>query len=993
MGVMLENRKLLALLCLILPSLASFVAAKNVRHPRALYERANELYLNADFKSALGYANKSIIADPNWLKAYGLRASIEKNLGETQLAAKDGGFVLSHLTKPLRELSTGELLAAGSALEIRDEPRSALKVFAELLSRGIKTSEVLAGRSLAYEALDKNDQALGDIDDAIHIEPAPPVIYLYRRGGILYRKGRYPEALKNSLDALGKNKSFLEAYLLLGKILAKRGDAARATAAFEKASKINPDDDRPYLALAKIEFAQKNDVPAFSNLDRGVKSVGGDSKPYLARAHALFAKGLDSKAMADYQRALKLDWISPRIAIQIGDHFRKLKEDKKSIQAYSKAYEESLCPKAPCSESFLLALIKRAETYATLKNQKEELKDLSLAIAMGPRSALPWTLRAEIEKTLGQKREALADLDQAAEIAPGNSDVRLARAALYVQLRKFNKATEDFDIAIGTDPSNARAYNDRGIFYAHSLHNSDFALKDLLKAVALDPKSPIYQYNLGVIEFERSEFLHSLASLDNALRLGGSPIFILAARANVYSLLGDRVNMLKDLNVVITQNHKYAHAYDIDGLMELRQNNYAEALRLFKRAWDMDDKNPIYLIHLARAYGALGEVKEAFDKFKAAEKMNPRSRQAMTGMCESKRILQKPTEAISFCNQAISLDPSYFPAYIERGLSHLALHEAKATLDDLNRAIILGARISQLHLAKAVAHAATHHYRQAHADYEAAVGLTPIAHSPNIGFALITNNQDDFYWAVSGVSSLLVADEDNPYFLLVKGDTDVNSKRFDEAITRYSRALDHSPSNPDILAARGAAYMSYHLYDPARTDLESALKIKPHDPAFHLQLASILIVRKNYERAITEAIAALKLDPMDARAYFLAGNARYFQGNFKKALDNYLLSAQKDPKNSDAYNGVGLGYFALGNYTQAIAAFSRAIRLSPMAAHYWRNRGSAYTKMGQYENAALDFKSASVLNQNPKLLGNYRKLIKQAESLVSNKIASSLGAR
>lgn len=980
---MLKIKKHSICACLAIVSVATWISAETLHRPKGLYAEANALYLKAQFKRALGYANEAISTDPHWLRPYGMKASIEKNIGEIESAIKDTNFIISQIRKPPRELSSGELLAAGAALNIKEEPLPALEAYAELLSRGIKTSEVLSGRAMTYEALGKNDQALADINDALSIEPNPPALYLYQRALILYNKGNYKATIQDILKTLAQNKKFPEPYVLLGHTLLKQNDSVRAVASFKKAIQLNPKDALAYLALAQTELLQKKNSAALSDFNRAVEDANGDYRPYLARAKYFLKQGNSSKALSDYQKAIDLYWISPKVAIRIGNRLRKIKKEKIALKAYSRAVKLTRCPKAPCSEIFLTSLMKRAKTYQSMKEMGSAVRDLSEAISMGPPSPLPWISRAEIENSRGQKTQALADLDQAIEIDPTNSTARLERANMYIPLRNFNAALSDFNTVIATDPANAKAYNDLGIFYANSLHKTDLALKNLLKAEALDPKTAAYQYNLGVVKFEKSDFIGALSSFNESLRLGGPPIMILTARANVYSQLGDRSNALKDIHSVLAQNPKYAPAYDIEGLMDLRENDYAGALKMFHRASDINENSFIYLIHLARAYGALGDTQKAFATFKDSFALNSHSRQALTGMCEAKRILKKPEDAIPFCDQAIALDASYAPAYLERGLAHLALQEAKATLDDLNHALILGIRLSQLHLAKAVAHTASHHYRQAHEDYEAAVHLTPIAHSPNIGFTPLRNHEDDFHSAISEVAALMVADQNNPDLLVVKGDSDANSRRFDEALTHYSRALDQSPSNPVILAARAAVYVSDHLYDAARTDMESALSANSQDASLHLQMAELLIIRKNYDGALSEALAALKLDPTSARAYFLAGNARYFQKNFQKALENYLLATKKDPENSDAYNGVGLGYFALGNYTQAVAAFSQAISLSPSATRYWRNRGSAYTKMGQYGNAAADFKSASFLNQNPNLIEDYRNLIQQSESLSS----------
>ncbi len=977
MGLKLKAKFLIwAFLFLSLP-----VWANNSRHPRGLYQRADEMYLNTHFRKALVYAKEAVSADSDWLRSRGLKAAIEDRLGDFENSLKDANWIFSHNSKPFSQMRSGDLLAAGISFEIRGEGNLALKAYAEMLSRGIKTPEVLAGRALAYQSLGKYDQALSDINDALQIEAAPPALYLYEKARILYKENKPAEALKDLLGVLQKNQADLEAYVLLGDILIQKNDPKRAEEAYQKALKINPDDDRPYLALARLEFSVNKTTAAFENSDRAVQEAGGDEKPYLERAAAYFAQGKKSKAEKDYQKVLSLYWLSPVKAIQIGDYFAQNKSFKKANQAYSKAVEESLCLKAPCSRIFLTAILRRINLERKNEDDKAALKDLSLAIEMGPSSPIPWTLRAKIEEKAGQNAKALNDLNQAVGIAPQDVFVRLDRAGLYVSTHHLKKALGDLNFAIETDTRNAKAYNDRGVIEAEMLHQKDQGLKDLLKAVSLSPKSSVYQYNLGVVQYEMSDFLGALKSFDEALKLGVDSKLVLVARAKVYSRLGDVDHGLKDVNSVLAQNSKYAPAYYVKGLLYWRSNDDERAVKFFGRAADLDEKSVSYLIYLARAEGALGETKEALKDFQKALKVDARSKEALIGACEAWRILKKPEKAISFCNQALEADSSYGPAYFQRGLSYLALHQARETLDNLNRAIILGIRNSHLYLAKAVAHAASHHYRQAHEDYRAANLLLPIAHSPDFGFVIPHDTQNDFYRAIAEAAPLSPADKVDPYLLLIKADADANAGRMDEAITRYSKALDILPNNSQILAARGEAYIAYHLYDSAKTDFENAITGSPRDVSYRLEFASLLIIRKEYQDALSEISTALNLDPNNARAYFLGGNLRYFQKDFQKALDNYALAVQKDPVSAQTYNGLGLGYFALGNYPKAVATFSRAIELSPRATRYWRNRASAYTKMGQYENAVSDFKSAALLNQDPHLAQRYRIFIQNAQSL------------
>ena len=147
-----------------------------------------------------------------------------------------------------------------------------------------------------------------------------------------------------------------------------------------------------------------------------------------------------------------------------------------------------------------------------------------------------------------------------------------------------------------------------------------------------------------------------------------------------------------------------------------------------------------------------------------------------------------------------------------------------------------------------------------------------------------------------------------------------------------------------------------------------------------MKLAIVLTMRRNYKAALGELGKALQADPNNSEAYLRAGNVHYFLKQYPKALENYSLAVKSDPLDPNALNGLGLGYFAMKRRDEALENFSRAIAVNSLIDRYYRNRAAVWTSTQKFGNAAGDFKTASMVNTDPTVVDEYKRLIEESES-------------
>lgn len=102
------------------------------------------------------------------------------------------------------------------------------------------------------------------------------------------------------------------------------------------------------------------------------------------------------------------------------------------------------------------------------------------------------------------------------------------------------------------------------------------------------------------------------------------------------------------------------------------------------------------------------------------------------------------------------------------------------------------------------------------------------------------------------------------------GNSFMTSKKYDEAITAYSQAIELDPTNPIYYSNRAAAYSS----------------------------------KGDHLSAIGDSEMAISVDPSFVKAYHRLGHAQYSLGDFKAAADAFSRGLALDPNNAGLKTGL-----------------------------------------------------------------------------------------
>ncbi len=118
--------------------------------------------------------------------------------------------------------------------------------------------------------------------------------------------------------ALEQNPNDAAAAANLGALRQLMGDATAATAAYERALRIDPDHVQANVELAIVLMSASQLPRAVAHLQRAVKVAPDELRAHLTLANALRKQGDDTGAITHYRRALEIDDSSPEAHNNLG---------------------------------------------------------------------------------------------------------------------------------------------------------------------------------------------------------------------------------------------------------------------------------------------------------------------------------------------------------------------------------------------------------------------------------------------------------------------------------------------------------------------------------------------------------------------------------------------------------------------------------------------------------------------------------------------------
>jgi tetratricopeptide (TPR) repeat protein len=219
---------------------------------------------------------------------------------------------------------------------------------------------------------------------------------------------------------------------------------------------------------------------------------------------------------------------------------------------------------------------------------------------------------------------------------------------VYFRLHDFRESVSVLSKSLIINDQFAEAHKILG-FDLNILGRKDLAIRELLKAISLEPKSFECHYELGRIYYDAGFYVKAVEQLVQARDLEPSVVKVYHNLGLAYSAVGDNSKAVQSFEESLRLNAKQVKPSAwplIDYAAYFNsQNNFRKAKDLLISATHIDDSWDQEFDELSKAYRGLGEVESAIDSLKRAIAINPRKAQYHYALARLYSQTHQPAQA------------------------------------------------------------------------------------------------------------------------------------------------------------------------------------------------------------------------------------------------------------------------------------------------------------------------------------------------------------
>ncbi len=216
----------------------------------------------------------------------------------------------------------------------------------------------------------------------------------------------------------------------------------------------------------------------------------------------------------------------------------------------------------------------------------------------------------------------------------------LAAAAQHHRCGRLKEAAAIYRQILRREPGNAEALHLFGLL-AHQSGDHEAAVESIARAVAVDPRSALYRFNLGVVLSAKGDLDGAIARYREALAV----------------------------------DPQFADASNNLGLVLQTQGKTAEAIECFDRATRSNPRHAEAFVNLGRALLEQAKAAEALAHFERAVSLKPALAEAHFGVGKCLEDQRAWDEATACYRQALALKPDFPEARNNLGTALLARGE------------------------------------------------------------------------------------------------------------------------------------------------------------------------------------------------------------------------------------------------------------------------------------------------------------------------------
>ena len=761
----------------------------------------------------------------------------------------------------------------------------------------------------------------------------------YNHGVICQHNGKTKKALEYFNKALKKNSNSAQAFYKRGIIHKALQNTEAAFDDLKTASEINSRTNSGYNAADTLSvncFIEMGNICAESNNKNDKK-----------------------EAIGYYTEAIELEPQNINTLIKRADVYAKTGNNIAAINDYTEVIK--------INDVCIEAYEKRGAVYEKEKRKEESSKDYAIAAYYN----------GQIFYNQNNYKNAIEEFLKALSFQNDFEDALMYLAFSYHNNIKYEKALDTYNKFLEINPKNYDIWQNRGRINQNYKKDIDMAFNDFNKAIALRPDLPGAFEDRGDLYYEQEKYKEAVDDFTAAIDLKSDPK-VYYKRGLAYARLSDKDNAIKDYTDAIKNKPDYIDAYLQRGFTYKNIGEYDKAIADFTRMIELDPDDYRSYYYRGLAYSEKG-------LFIINIKNNSKIELIEKGQ-NSQKVIENYT-------LAIERNPEYFNSWIERANIKRLINDFEGSLSDYDEAIRLDPQHVDARLWKALAYESLNDYEKAAQTYSGVLQIYPDGIGTLIGRAhcyIKTGQYDnainDYRTAVISLFGSLNQDEQAG--MMQKGSEAFKSKKYDEAIYFFEKAIKHDPGNILAVYNQSLTLILLNDYDTAASILS---KIEWPDNSKEINDAEICLSGMRYaasSKIIDDLTSLLKKSTNDVNAYLERGKAYqnlFYPGSLYRplpgeecdaaytgAVENYKKALKIEPGNEQIWFDYGKFFEYYSAYCndniskeeeakyldQAIEQYSNALQLNADFVGALESRARIYQKLGLNKKAKADLSAA-----------------------------------
>lgn len=367
------------------------------------------------------------------------------------------------------------------------------------------------------------------------------------------------------------------------------------------------------------------------------------------------------------------------------------------------------------------------------------------------------------------------------------------------------------------------------------------------------------------------------------------------------------------------------------------------------------DKEYVAFAFMGRGnlYGSLGKKDEALADYTSAIKASPESGDAYEERGDLYRSMGKLELAEADYRKMIEMDPGSVNGYVGLGLTAELDGRRTDAISYYDYAIKLDPNLSFAHSARANAYIALGEYEKASDDIITALAID----GDDTAFYLMqTVGDSSMVTMATKLKVKAAAEPNNGYWPYCLGVVYERSRMYAEAIANYQICMDR---NPAPITAYRLAVCNNELcrYAEALKHIDRAMELDSTDGRFILEKADILYNSGDAAQAIDAAGEYIAANPEESSGYYTRGFYKKYSRDVDGAISDFTTAVILSPDDETNYIQRGTMYEQKGDTAAARADYRKAVFLDSKAAHdstYSQSKAiyRAYLGLGMADKAA-----------------------------------------